>query len=242
MTTKPIIPSRNPAVDGVMGGVMGTVFRKQMQRVDGQLPAVVISYDRAKNVAKVQPLISLLTTGGGKIARAPIASVPVLALGGGGFFINFPLKKGDIGWIEASDRDISLYMQAGYTQCAPNTERMHTFEDGRFIPDAFAQYAIAGADTASMIISSYDGSVRISLGPGKITLSAATVEIDSTDFNVNTTNTKIVASGNNTITGAANRINGPVNMPDGATIGGIVFGSHVHSNVQPGSGNSGGPH
>lgn len=240
--TNPTIPSRNPAVDGVMGGVMGTVFKKQMQRVDGQLPAVVISYNRATNIAKVQPLISLLTTGGGKRSRAPIASVPVLALGGGGFCINFPLKKGDIGWIEASDRDISLYMQAKYNEAIPNTQRMHSFEDGRFIPDAFAQYAIAGADTASMIISSYDGSVRISLGPGKITLAAATVEIDTQNYNVNTVNANLNASGNVTITGASNRINGPVNMPDGATIGGIVFGSHVHSNVQNGPNNSGGPH
>lgn len=242
MSTKPIIPSRNPAIDGDLGGVIGTVFRKQMQGIDGQLPAVVISYNRTTNIAKVQPLISLLTTGGGKISRSPIASVPVLALGGGGFFVNFPVQKGDIGWIEASDRDISLYMQAGYKDSVPNTKRIHTFEDGRFIPDAFAKYTIAGSDSTAMVISSYDGQTKIALSPGKIIIAAATIEADATTFNINTTNFAVNASGTITLTSTGNRINGSVNMPDGATIGGIVFASHVHSGVQTGTSNTGGPH
>lgn len=205
---------KDPATDESMGAMLRNVFRKMMMQIDGMLPARVVSYDRARNTATVQPLISLLTTSGSSVARAPLASVPVLALGGGGFFVGFPVKEGDMGWIEASDRDIALFMQAaGNDSAQPNSKRLHSFSDGRFIPDVFDTYTIAGDNDANMVIQSLDGSVCISLSEDKIKLKAPTIETE----------------GNVSHTGGTFIING------------IEFNTHGHTDVENGPGTSGGP-
>lgn len=195
-----------------MGSVLRNVFRKMMMQVDGMLPARVVSYDRARNMATVQPLISILTSSGASLPRAPLASVPVLALGGGGFVINFPLKAGDTGWIEASDRDISLFMQQA-AEAQPNSQRLHSFSDGRFIPDVFGKYTVAGDDDAAMIIQNYAGTVAVSLHDDKLRLKAPNIEFD----------------GNVTQTGGFFVING------------IEFNTHQHTGVETGPNNTGGP-
>lgn len=165
-------PAANPANSGSVQGVLTDVLSKFLQNVDDCLPATVMSYDRAANTAMVRPLVAVLTTEGSTVARAAIASVPVLALGGGNFVVNFPLKAGDLGWIKASDRDISLFKQ-GLAEAKPNTVRKHSFEDGFFIPDVFRQYTLSGEDIASnMVIQSLDGKIRVSLWPDRVKVSA----------------------------------------------------------------------
>lgn len=164
-------PSKNPADRGSLAGVVSSILDKRLQNTDNCLPAKVISYDRDKNVATVQPLIAVLTTMGGTVSRALVASVPVLALGGGGYVLNFPLKKGDLGWIEASDRDISLFMQS-MKEARPNTLRKHSFEDAKFVPDIFRQYSIQGEDAGNMVIQTLDGSVRLAIWPDRVKTTA----------------------------------------------------------------------
>jgi len=226
------IPSKNPAISGNLGASVALVIRKALQETNGQLPCVVLSYNRRTNRARVQPQIAMLSTGGAKISRAPIASVPVLALGGGGFFINFPLVKGSRGWIEASDRDISLYLQAASEQL-PNTARLHSFEDGRFIPDVFKDYIINDADANSMVISSTDGTVRVALSPDTVTITAPNIKLDTTTFNLN-------ATGAAKITAASLEIDAPTNLTQQTTIEGREFLGHEHGGVASGGSNSGG--
>jgi len=188
--TNPTVPSRNPAKNGTLSGVMEVAIRKSMESTDGQLPCKVISYNRVTNKAVVQPLISIVTTDGKDHDRAQLMSVPVLALGGGGFCMSFPLVAGDLGWIEASDRDISLFIQAlkkSMASAKPNTYRIHSFEDGRFIPDAFSQYTHSSADNANMVIQSLDCTVKIALGPGLININADNVTVNSKNAVVNAT-------------------------------------------------------
>ncbi len=255
MTTQPVIPSKNPADDATMGGTLRGVFRKQAMKLEGQLPAIVISYNRVSNIATVRPLIQQMRTDGVLIQRASIASVPVLALGGGGYCVNFPLKAGDLGWIEASDRDISLFMQS-FQQSGPNTFRIHRFSDGRFVPDAFKQYTYDSADDASsMVIQKYDGSVKIALDPATIRVIAPTVNIVASDainatsgassmqltpslFTVTAPAISLNQTGGGT--SGATFTGAPVVMPD-AEIGGVKFSTHKHTGVQTGSGTSGGP-
>lgn len=183
MMTNVAIPSYDAADRDSLAGVLKLAFRKSIEGTDGQLPCQVVSYNRTTNRALVQPLISIILTSGQQVVRAQIASVPVLSLGGGGFAITFPLQPGDKGWIEASDQDISLFMQQ-MQQSKPNTFRIHSFEDGRFIPDAFAQYTYSNADAANMVIQSYDGTVKIVLGPSVINLDAPNVNVNATNINL----------------------------------------------------------
>jgi hypothetical protein len=238
MSTPPVIPSKNPADEGSVGGTLRTVFRKNLMKVEGQLPAIVMSYNRTSNVATVRPLIQQMRTDGVLIQRASIATVPVLALGGGGYCMTFPLKAGDLGWIEASDRDISLFMQS-MKESGPNTFRIHRFSDGRFVPDAFKQYTFDAADDASsMVIQSYDGTVKIALDPTELRLIAPTVNIKaSTLFTVTAPAISLNQTGGGpgaTFTGS------PVVMPD-AIINGVTQSTHKHGGVQTGSAVSNGP-
>lgn len=188
--TNTTIPSRNPAKNGTLGGLLQLAFRKSLESTDGQLPCKVISYNRTTNKAVVQPLINIVTTDGAQHDHGQYLNVPVLALGGGGFCVTFPLVAGDLGWIEASDRDISLFVQSvkkGMASAKPNTFRIHSFEDGRFIPDAFTQYTHSSEDNANMIIQSYGGTVKIALGTGLININADTVTVNSKNAVVNAT-------------------------------------------------------
>ena len=229
----PIIPSHDPADSNTMPGVLGIAFSKELQDTDVQLPAVVVYYDRVKNLATVLPLVSRITTDGTARLRAQLAKVPVLALGGGGFCVTFPLVAGDLGWIEASDRDISLFMQA-MKQAKPNTMRIHSFEDARFIPDAFHKYTLSGEDSENMVIQSYDGTVKVALGPSLINVDAPTVNINATTA-INMTSPALSIKTNAlTMTDMIGGISGtmgidiPVVMTNTLTLEEIVVNTHRH--------------
>lgn len=229
-------PSRDPANDDSLLGMARQVLDKFLQQVDDCLPARVVSYDRTANRATVVPLVKLLTTDGRQVGRAQIASVPVTQFGGNGAVLSFDLKAGDLGWIKANDRDISLIMQ-GYKDAAPNTLRKHSFQDAVFIPDVMRGRTIAGEDAHNAVLQTLDGSVRIALWPDrvKITVGAKVVEIGPT--NITLTNGAAAL----TMTPTGSTFAGPVAFPDGASIGGIEFGTHKHTGVQTGAGTSGGP-
>lgn len=218
------IPSKDPADESTLGGAFRAIFRKMLQGVDGMLPAKVLSYDRATNVATVQPLIAVLTTDGQRVDRASVARVPVLALGGGGFLINFPLQPGDLGWIEASDRDISLYMQSlGDSQ--PNTFRLHSFEDGRFIPDMLRNFELDDVAEDAMTIQSANGLSRVEISASRVRLKTPEVLIDTNQMTVNGVTT----------------FNSEVTFNDDTVTNGIRFTTHTHSGVTTGGGTSGPP-
>lgn len=212
------IPSRNLADEkGGMAGMLRAILDKAMQGIDGQLPAVVVSYDAASNRATVRPDLYMVGTDGGVYPRADVASVPVLAIGAGGFALRFPIKPGDRGWIEASDRDISTYLQGAASRTeAPPTRRTHSFSDGRFIPDSFALAVLAGEDAGAVVLQSYDGSVRIAMDAGGIRIYGPVVFNDAVTFNE------------------------PVTALQGLNVDGVDIHDHGHTGVQTGSGISGG--
>ena len=172
MTEQITPPSKDPANEGSLQGVLASVLKKHLQSVDGQLPAKVIAYDRATNIATVQPLVQMLTTKGESVSRAQLVSIPVVSLGGGQAAIHFNIMPGDIGWIEASDRDISIFKQ-GMQESSPNTVRLHSFSDGKFIPDQFAKYTLIDADSEAAL-QSLDGTHRIELFTDEVKLTAGT--------------------------------------------------------------------
>jgi hypothetical protein len=234
------IPSKSPAIDGDLGAAIAFILRKFLQKVDGQLPAEVISYNRATNRATVKPLVSIIGTNGQRLGRAPIAAVPVLAIGGGNFFMNFPLGPGDIGWIEASDRDISLFLQNAQ-QASPFDGRLHSFEHGRFIPDAFDRYTYT-LDADALVISSYDGSTRIVMSQGKISLIAPDLQLNGQTVEINAATSVTINTGayNINTTGTGTNVSGTVTLPNSTTIAGRDFLGHGHKGVQTGTGDSGG--
>jgi hypothetical protein len=213
-------PSVDPANQDSLLGMIQSCYDKQLSATDDMLPARVIAFDRAANRVQVQPLIRMVTTSGQSVSRAQIASLPVVQMGGGGMVMLFNLSPGDLGWIKANDRDVSLFLQSG-GESNPNTYRKHKFEDAVFIPDVVRGWTLASEDAANAVLQTTDGSVRIALWPDRVKVTAGEASM--------------------TITNAGTTFSGAVSMPDGATIGGIAFGTHKHTGVQTGSGTSGGP-
>jgi hypothetical protein len=197
---------------------------------DNMMPAKVISYDRVNNVVEVQPLIKIVTVQNSTMSRHPLANIPVLSIGGGGYHINFPLKAGDLGWICAADRDISTFMET-LQESPPNSTRLHDFGDSVFVPDVFRQYTISSEDSsnAAMVIQSTDSTVRIALSEsnGQIKLTAPTlVEIacPQSTFTGNVTiNQNLKVIGNGEVDGTS------------LTVGGVQVYNHDHT-YTPGTG------
>lgn len=219
-------PNIDAADDGDMGAIMGAWLKTYIrENLDDMLPAKVISYDDATNRATVQPLIMVGTTDGQKISRAGVFGVPVFRFGGGGFFMRFPIKPGDFGWLKANDRDTSLMFQRGGLEDWPNTERLHSFSDAMFFPDSLKGWAISGANANALVLQSLDGTVCLSMHAGKVAIDAPLIEING---NVAITG-DLVVTGDTGIGGALSN--------NGMNVG---F-SHVHGGVQTGSGNTGTP-
>lgn len=181
-------PSIDPANEGDLTGAFRHIISKMLETVDDMLPAKIIAYDRLKNRASVQPLVRVITTSNPTIgiARAQIMSVPVLQIGGGGFVLNFNLKAGDLGWIKANDRDISIFLQ-GYSDSVPNTLRKHNFADAVFIPDVMRGWTIAGEDAENAVLQSLDGNTKISLGAEQMKLKVGATEMVLTNDGIDIT-------------------------------------------------------
>lgn len=204
-------PSVNPANNGSMVGMMQEVLSKFLQNTDDMLPATVIAYDRQSNMATVRPLIEMVTTEGERVARAQVASIPVFQIGGGNYILSFPINPGDLGWIKANDRDISLFVQGNYEQSAPNTARKHSFSDAVFFPHVMKGYTIDGEDAGNAVLQTLDGSIRIALWPDKVKITGNLL------------------------------VDGNINATGDIIAGTISLQNHVHSGVQPGAGNTGAP-
>jgi hypothetical protein len=239
LQNKPVV-NRAPGEENSLSATLDAVLGMHGMKTDRLIPAQVIDFDRVNNVAVVQPMIMLWDVSDNTRPRKSIASIPVLSLGGGGFHISFPLKQGDLGWILAADRDIGLFMQ-GLSMSRPNTLRKHTFSSGWFIPDVFRKYTLNGADSANMVLQTTDGSTRISIGEGTVTITAPTlVKIDTQTAQFTH---DVDITGNLTVTGqtvvnggldASGSSAAEVTLPTNTTIGGIVVYGHGHNGVQSG--------
>lgn len=158
--------SRDPANKGLLGAFR-VAFDSVLQDVAGMLPARVVAYGRASNRVQVQPLINIVTTTGETQVRAQVMRIPVLQFAGGGMMMSFNLVPGDLGWIKANDRDISIFKQ-NYDLAQPNTKRLHSFEDAMFIPDVMTGYTIAEEDAGNAVVQTKDGTVCIAIWPSQV--------------------------------------------------------------------------
>lgn len=162
-------PNTDAANEGSLSGQLGAALKSFfLNEFEGMLPAMVVSYDDSTNRAVIKPLVMIGTTSGAKVSRAQVSGIPVYRFGGGGFFMRFPIKAGDFGWIKTNDRDISLVFQRGGLEDWPNTTRMHKFSDAMFFPDTFKQWVISGENADKAVWQTMDGETCISLGSGEI--------------------------------------------------------------------------
>ena len=190
---------------------MDLVLRKFLLDVDDMLPARIVSYDRSRNRAQIEILYRVTMTDGSMNPLTAPAEVPALVMGGGGMCLTFPLKPGDLGWIKASDRDMSLFLQS-YEAEPGNTARLHCFEDGVFIPDVMKDFVVSDGDAATF--QTLDGTASVAVKPGSIVLTVGSTVVSITDAGV--------------------KSNKPMQAPQ-FTDGTLNLIGHIHSNPEGGN-------
>lgn len=249
-----ILTSLSPADQESLQSSIEKWARDKAFMTDGSLPAMVESYDRVKNVATVRPVIARMTVSGVQINRKAVYDVPVVALGAGGFVINFPVKPGDIGWINACDRDLDTFKQqldSGVSDAPPVTARVRTFADSWFVPDIMRRFTVLGAHSDEAVFQSLDGSSRVAVGSGKVTVGVSGSTMVVTGGNVTITSASITFDGpiscTNTlnVAGAAAMNGGftsaegtACSLPSSATVNGKKVDTHTHGGVTPGGGST----
>ena len=173
---------------------------------------------QAKTIS-VQPVINRVVDGK-SITLPQFTKVPPLFLQGGGSYTAHPIAVGDYCLLVLTERCFDRWYSGSDFQ-DPAEFRMHDYSDGIAIVGINPQ---AGALTIPSVIqhtgdTNQDGNY--------------THQGDRTQTGNLTVNGDLQVNGNITCTGKL--------TAGTATIGGIDFGTHTHSGVQPGTGNTGGP-
>jgi hypothetical protein len=204
---------------GDLGSALQGVMRQALMQIDGMLPATVTTVDRTAGRVSVKPLIMAGTADGSKVARPVVANIPIMTMGAGGIYASFPVKVGDLGFVFSASRDTSLFYQSQGGEDWPNTERLHSFSDGGFLPLKLFNFSIAGGVLSDgFSLQTEDGQTFVTLKDGEIQLQATTIKIVG----------DIIHTGNQTTSGDV-------------ISNGISLANHVHSGVQGGSSNTGAP-
>ena len=172
-------PSYNPADLTTTAGMLDYIYRCNSMMTENCMPAIVEEYNREKNVVTVKPCINITAATGETIEREKITAT-VMSICGGKFIINFPLEKGDTGWLITADRDISLFREQRKVINA-NTNRIHSIEDSFFIPDRVNDFKVEAEDEKNLVIQNLDRNIRISLGTDKIKITTKTKPKEKAD-------------------------------------------------------------
>lgn len=191
------------------------------------IPAVVVSYDRAKNIVTCQPAINRTDLDGNSIQRT-LLIVPCFNPAGSSIGINFPLSAGDTGWVIASDRDTENFV--GTLKVAnAKTANIHKYSFGFFIPDKIHDFVINPEDDGALVIETVDGTTRISIKGGQITLTS------TNNVKVNTVTAEVSASGEVNIQCDSANVNcpdtqwtGTITVDGDVIANGISLTNHVH--------------
>lgn len=205
--------SRNDTLEGLLK----EFSERTLRNTEASLPCVVLAVSVDRRRVSVQPLINIVGTDGTTIPRSQIDEVPVYQAGAGDTIISFPVKVGDIGWIDACDRDITLFLQS-YNAQDPPTRRLHSFSDSRFIPDLMTNFTIAGEDSTALVIQNRTGSVKIALDQSEIRINNGSVDLTIDNSSITGT-----VPGGVTINGAQITSDGDVITSDGKSLR-----NHVH--------------
>lgn len=203
--------------DDSLTGLLKALDDKIKKKIEHSLPCIVTAVESRTRVT-VRAAIKIVDTEGNITSRTVLSSVPVYTAGAGDKLISFPVTVGDLGWVDATDRDISTFLQS-YEETAPPTRRMHSFSDARFIPDIMTNFTVASEDATALVIQTRTGDVKIAVDDDEIRITNSDVEL-LVDGNAVTG----IAPGGFDFNGCIIDASGNV-----TTASGISLGDHTHS-------------
>lgn len=208
------------------------------------LPGIIESFDANAVTCVVQPAIKaqVRAPDGSTqwIALPLLLDCPVVFPRGGGCTLTFPIAQGDECLVIFASRCIDAWWTAGDVQ-VQSEMRMHDLSDGFCLPGPFSQATkISGISASTAQLRSNDGSTYVELdpagnivnvvAPGGVTITTPTLTV-----------TGVINVENQQGAAAASTMNGTMKTTGDVLAGTISLQNHVHTGVQTGSGNTGGP-
>ena len=214
-------------------------------------PGIIEDFNAVLQTASVQPAIQgrrVDKDGNIIFSNMPLCvDVPVFFFGAGGYTITAPVKKGDECFIAFADRCIDSWWQNGAMRGSnispqpPAEYRMHDLSDGfAFIGFRSNPRALANVSTDSLQIRTDDGEAFVEMAnghvvnitaPGGVNINTPVVSISGVIDVLNTGGSSYAGS-----------INGTLKVIDGDMIADTIsLKNHVHTGVQTGGGETGGP-
>lgn len=181
----------------------------------------------------VQPLVSQMTGDRKAIPHTNVYHLPYFRLQGGGNAFIIDPQDGDIGMCGFCSRDISGVKKAKKA-ANPGSFRMFDFADGLYFGGMLN-------GTPTQYIQFNETGIKIH-SPTQVNIEAPDVQVNATTMTINaaTIINGTLSQGMGTSGGTATML-GPITVTNDVTAGGKSLENHVHSGVQPGSGNTGKP-
>lgn len=250
-------------MEALLTDFIQTQFQINMAEVYTALPCIVtnVSGSFENQRVDVQPSVNTLYKDGTSEEHTQILGVPVLLPGSSTSMVSFPINVGDTVMCVFSQRSMDNFKIGNGQPTVPNDYRKFSDQDAVAIPGLFSfaksvnrpairkyphnpktDLVIAhniASGTEVMIQLKQNGELIINTEQA-VTVNCKTGVMNATEsytlntpiLNVNASTTNwsgnIIHSGNYTQTGTS-------------TFNGIVFATHKHTGVTPGSGVSGGP-
>lgn len=148
------------------------------------LPARVVEYDDATQLARVQPLLqqAVWNQQGQLVATdlPEIDGVPVCFPSGGGWYIKHPLAAGDVVHLAFAERALDAWLDAAPGQSVdPRHNRKHDLSDAIAIASLRQRTAPLPETGDALVIGREDGSVEIRLTASGAVIKAPSVQLGS---------------------------------------------------------------
>ena len=191
---------------------------------------IVESYDATRGLCRVQVAIEAqVSNPAGQTSSVQIdllSDVPVIYMGGGEFVTTYPIQAGDEALVIFAERCIDGWFQSGGVQ-GQGELRMHDVSDGFALigPRSLARL-IPNVSTTTAQFRTMDGTAYYELASGGVA--------------------NIVAPGGIKITGPVTidgdvAVTGEVTASEEGTFNNIPVSTHLHTGVQSGGSETGGP-
>lgn len=213
-------------------------MESQQAQIWTALPGIVAAVNLAAQTLSVQPTVqgSVASPDGAKqLVNLPLlVDVPIVWPRAGGFALTFPITAGDEVLVVFASRCIDSWWQSGDIG-VPAEARMHDLSDGFAILAPTSQpKKLSGVSSTNVQLRDEAGTTYVEITPdGKARVVAATqIDVEAPTVNI---------TGDLNVTGKMNLVGQLTQSGGSMTISGVVFGTHKHTGVQPGSGTSGGP-
>jgi len=122
-----------PSITELIRGAL----ESRLADVHVSMPGIVVSYDAVTQTASIQPALRrvLFDDNEDPVEEDPpiLQNIPVKWPGGGGFYLHFPLAKGDTGELVFHERSNVEWRQTG-ALATPGDLRLHSFAYATFEP------------------------------------------------------------------------------------------------------------